>query len=175
MHIRESITPYECWEKWIPGPRLTAHPGMTCPATSTPQYSRDAIAPESCMHLDAPKSEGAGNAGRVSAPAASRAKNKKHGELVHHGHTATSGIPRAMVLTVSFVLSPEIGLYCLRRRPRCRSIIANLASASRCQDHTTSPSALAPLVWLRRRVQRIPPRVRDDREPPLCGAGRQHL
>ena len=25
------------------------------------------------------------------------------------------GIPRAMVLTVSFVLSPEIGLVCLRR------------------------------------------------------------
>jgi hypothetical protein len=25
----ESILPHECWEKWIPGLRLTAHPGMT--------------------------------------------------------------------------------------------------------------------------------------------------
>jgi len=25
----ESIEPQECWEKWIPGLRLTAHPGMT--------------------------------------------------------------------------------------------------------------------------------------------------
>jgi len=32
----------------------------------------------------------------------------------HHGHTGTPGIPRAMVLTVSFVLAPETGLGCLR-------------------------------------------------------------
>ena len=73
----------------------------------------------------------------------------------------------------------------------------NLMPASGHQDHTTSPSAAvstkatrrawyqsrrsfseggsAPLVWLRRRVHRIPPRVRDDREPPLCGTGRGKL
>jgi hypothetical protein len=31
----------------------------------------------------------------------------------------TPGIPRAMVLTVSFVLSPVIGLVCHRRRQNC--------------------------------------------------------
>jgi hypothetical protein len=49
-----------------------------------------------------------------------------------------------MVLTVSFVLSPVIGLYCHRRR---RELLpANLTPASRRQDHTTSPSALALFV-----------------------------
>jgi hypothetical protein len=32
----------------------------------------------------------------------------------HHGHTGSPGIPCAMVLTVSFVLSPVIGLSCHR-------------------------------------------------------------
>jgi hypothetical protein len=70
---------------------------------------------------------------------------------------------------------------------------ADLTPASRRQDHTTSPSAKASLVRARSaiahgfnrirpaipsrarryRVHRIPPRVRDDREPPLCGTGRE--
>jgi hypothetical protein len=44
---------------------------------------------------------------------------------------------------------------------------ANLTPASRRQDHTTSPSASGALVEGTIRVHRIPPRVRDDREPPL--------
>jgi hypothetical protein len=28
-HIRESMATQENWEKWIPGLRLAAHPGMT--------------------------------------------------------------------------------------------------------------------------------------------------
>ena len=51
---------------------------------------------------------------------------------------------------------------------RCESIVANLTSASRCQDHTTSPSAsscarLAPP----KRPPHPAPNVRDDRETPL--------
>jgi hypothetical protein len=53
-----------------------------------------------------------------------------------------------MVLTVSFVLSPVIGLVCHRRfriwRVKTRLGLrasANLTPASRRQDHTTSPSA----------------------------------
>ncbi len=53
-----------------------------------------------------------------------------------------------MVLTVSFVLSPVIGLVC-HRHPRIWHVktrlglrtSANLTPASRRQDHTTSPSA----------------------------------
>ena len=44
---------------------------------------------------------------------------------------------------------------------------ANLTPASGCQAHTASPSATAALVIRRHRVHRIPPRVRDDRDPPL--------
>ena len=44
---------------------------------------------------------------------------------------------------------------------------ANLTPASGRQDHTTSPSARGALVRSVPCVHRIPPRVRDDREPPL--------
>jgi hypothetical protein len=37
-----------------------------------------------------------------------------------------------------------------------------------CQDHTTSPSVSATLVGRSLRVHRIPPHVRDDRDPPLA-------
>jgi hypothetical protein len=55
------------------------------------------------------------------------------------------GIPRAMVLTVSFVLSPVTGLFVTVIRVM-RSIIANLTPAPGRQDHTTSPSASALFV-----------------------------
>jgi hypothetical protein len=44
---------------------------------------------------------------------------------------------------------------------------ANLMPASGHQDHTTSPSASRAIRQRRISVHRIPPRVRDDREPPL--------
>src|ERR1700730_3505288 len=44
---------------------------------------------------------------------------------------------------------------------------ANLTPASGRQDHTTSPSASRAFRQRRIRVHRIPPHVRDDREPPL--------
>jgi hypothetical protein len=43
----------------------------------------------------------------------------------------------------------------------------NLAPASGRQDHTTSPSAIITLVSRDISVHRIPPHVRDDRDPPL--------
>ena len=97
-----------------------------------------------------------------------------------------------MVLTVSFVLSPEIGLSCLRR-PADQALSApgradmpplDLTPASRRQDHTTSPSASAPFVstpFDRSRVKTRPaitcvpdaaastasrPHVRDDGQRP---------
>src|SRR6185312_14649644 len=44
---------------------------------------------------------------------------------------------------------------------------ANLTPAPRRQDHTTSPYTSCALAVCAIRVHRIPPRVRDDREPPL--------
>ena len=46
-----------------------------------------------------------------------------------------------------------------------------MTPASRRQDHTTSPSTFARFVKRAISVHRIPSRVRDDREPPLCGTG----
>ena len=43
-------------------------------------------------------------------------KSKKAHEVVTTGSPEQPGIPRAMVLTVSFVLSPVIGLCCHRRQ-----------------------------------------------------------
>jgi hypothetical protein len=97
-------------------------------------------------------------------------KVKKHTSIVTTVTPDSPGIPRAMVLTVSFVLSPVIGLYCHRRQ---RSASANLTPASGRQDHTTSPSASAPFVKGANHVHRIPPRVRDDRDPPLSGTRRR--
>ena len=48
--------------------------------------------------------------------ARSRAWSVVNTRVSHHGHAGSSGIPRAMVLTVSFVLSSVIGLFCHRRR-----------------------------------------------------------
>jgi hypothetical protein len=73
-----------------------------------------------------------------------------------------------MVLTVSFALSPVIGLIVT---VASGMISANLTPASGRQDHTTSPSASGALVRSAIRVHRIPPRVRDDRETPLYRDG----
>src|ERR1700740_102606 len=78
-----------------------------------------------------------------------------------------------MVLTVSFGLSLVTGLSCHHRR---RIISADLTPASGRQDHTTSPSAFAPLVLRRQSVHRIRhPTFVTIRETPLFegrGTGR---
>jgi hypothetical protein len=43
----------------------------------------------------------------------------------------------------------------------------DLTPAPRRQNHTTSPYASRALVFCAFRVHRIPPHVRDDRDPPL--------
>jgi len=45
--------------------------------------------------------------------------------------------------------------------------LRGLTPAPRRQDHTTSPYASGAYVCYALRVHRIPPRVRDDRDPPL--------
>ena len=97
--------------------------------------------------------EGAGNAGCALHPQ-SRVQNKKAHEVVTTSSPEQPGIPRAMVLTGYFVISPVIGLCC---HPRLANMAGprpvgptspprDLTPASRRQDHTTSPSASAPFV-----------------------------
>jgi len=52
-------------------------------------------------------------------PDARRARSlacRKNTRVSHHGHAGTPGIPRAMVLTVSFALSLVTGLSCHHHR-----------------------------------------------------------
>jgi hypothetical protein len=124
--------------------------------------------------------------------------NKAH-ELATTGSPDRPGIPCAMVLTVSFVLSPVTGLVCHRRSRR--SLRENLTPASGRQDHTTSPSAHPPSPRLRRATPVKPsakgsssiirprararltlprpphpaPNVRDDHDTPLYGDGMDWL
>jgi len=61
-----------------------------------------------------------------------------------------------------------IGLSCHHRRPQCASIAVRLISASRYQDHTTSPSACRCIRLTHHKRPSLPaPNVRDDRETPL--------
>jgi hypothetical protein len=102
-----------------------------------------------------------------------------------------------MVLTISFALSPVIGLSCHRHPADMASSAPgradvpplDLTPASRRQDHTTSPSASASFVCaplmahgktrpaITHRARRCPrpshpvPNVRDDRETPLVRDG----
>ena len=107
----------------------------------------------------------------LGAPAASGANEKSTPSKSTTVTPETPGIPRAMVLTVSFVVSPENRACCLRRRSQCRSIVACLIPASGYQDATTSPSATRAFVSCACCVHRIPcPTFCDDRETPLMRA-----
>jgi hypothetical protein len=86
-------------------------------------------------------------------------------QVSHHGHTETAGIPRAVVLTVSFVLS-LVSRACCHHPRAMRKHCRELTPASGRQDHTTSPSAppvaakrlrraKAPFVFRPLRVHRI--------------------
>src|SRR4051794_31676376 len=65
-------------------------------------------------------------------------QSKKAYELVTTGKPDDPAFPHATVLTVSFVISPVIGLFVT-----VALLAQNLTPASRRQDHTTSPSAFS--------------------------------
>ena len=92
-------------------------------------------------------------------------QSKKAYELVTTGKPDDPAFPHAMVLTVSFVISPVIGL-CCHRRFACAKLDASV-EASGPHDFAVrvQPRSSAVLTS----VHRIPSRVRDDRERPLVG------
>src|SRR5204863_3224670 len=71
-------------------------------------------APELCMNVS-PKERAQGMPGARCARSLA-CKIKKHTSIVTTVTPETPGIPRAMVLTVSFVLFPVTGLPCHRRQ-----------------------------------------------------------
>jgi hypothetical protein len=92
------------------------------------------------VRLSKTRAQGKPGAGCTRSLACESDKAHEHS---HHRFTETSGLPCAIVLTAYFVLSPVTGLFCHRRS---RIQPATLTPASGRQDHTTSPSASAPLV-----------------------------
>jgi hypothetical protein len=86
----------------------------------------------------------------AGAPAAARVV-VVNTRVSHHGHTGTPGIPRAMVLTVSFVLSPVIGLCCHRRSASNPAKLDASVEASGPHDFAVRISAIR-----QRRYQRPP-------------------
>ena len=100
-----------------------------------------------------------------AAPAVSCAMESRKRTRAYRFSGGNPAFPARWV-TVYSALSPVTGLSC-HRHPRKVLLLANLTPASGRQDHTASPSAPPALVCRRLHVHRIPPRVRDDREPPL--------
>src|SRR4051795_10358369 len=91
-------------------------------------------------------------------------KIKKHKSIVTTVTPKTPGIPRAMVLTTYFVISPVIGLSCHRRQQVTTCQLDASVEASGPHDFTVRISNVRQRCV---RVHRIPPRVRDDRDTPL--------
>jgi hypothetical protein len=126
---------------------------FTFPTTAaTASRSRHAFRASFANNVSPSGSEGAvpsqegGREDRVrAAPAVSCAKAVKKTHTSIQVQRKQSGLPCAMVLTVSFELSLVTGLFLTIIRVM-RSIIANLTPAPGRQDHTTSPSALALFV-----------------------------
>ena len=92
-------------------------------------------------------------------------QNKKAYELVTTGKPDDPAFPHAMVLTVSFVISPVIGLVC-HRRFACAKLDASV-EASGPHDFAVRVQPRSSAVP--NSVHRIPPRARDDRERPFVG------
>src|SRR3954447_25887136 len=94
-------------------------------------------------------------------------REKVHGA----GTTGTTGAFRPSLrdgFTVSFVLSLGIGCLAPIARTCRQATLANLTSASRGQDHTTSPSTQAPVVYRPLHVHRIPAPTFVTTRTPLC-------
>ena len=96
----------------------------------------------------------------------SRVRSVESARVSHHGHAGNvRHSPRNGFN--GFLRALPSDRACLPLSPPRSLLLENLTPASGRQDHTTSPSASSALVRSTIRVHRIPPRVRDDREPPL--------
>jgi hypothetical protein len=135
--------------------------------------SRGATARALLEFLAHPNKRGRRECRMLDAPAASRAIISKARK---HSHYRFTGIHRHSLRngSTAYTWSPRCAGLVSHRRLR-KLLPINLTPASGCQDHTISPYASAPFVWEANRVHRIPPRVNDDREPPLCRTRRQSV
>src|SRR5665213_2051140 len=132
------------------------------PGVRRDDFPRNPLLSQTCLGVPAargarvfagnvrPRKEGAGNAGRAVRPQPRvRMVVVDAHEYSQQSHRNRAAFPHAMVLTVSFVLSPAIGFLATvisRIKVLSGPVEPNappqdLTPASRRQDHTTSPSA----------------------------------
>src|SRR3954454_15503980 len=90
-------------------------------------HSRGANAPEVCENFPPFPREGRGEC-RVPTHPQPRMQSKKAYELVTTGKPDDPAFPHAVVLTVSFVISPVIGL-CCHRRSACAKLDAGVEAS----------------------------------------------
>jgi hypothetical protein len=88
--------------------------------------SRGAICVRAVAGIALENREGAGKAGCLAAPMV-RLQTKSRRR--HHRFSHSTGLPCAMVLTVSFVLSPGTGLSCPRRPQSARCALQKLSAS----------------------------------------------
>src|SRR4051795_1021221 len=143
---------------------MTTSMGIRLRATHTSAFSRRegvrGVREFSAFHW-----EGRGECREPTHPQP-RMQSKKAYELVTTGKPDYPAFPHAMVLTVSFVISPVIGLSCHRRLASAAKLDASV-EASGPHDFAVRVQHRSSAVP--NSVHRIPPRVRDDRERPLVG------
>jgi hypothetical protein len=87
------------------------------------------ISREFCSNVPPSSYRGRRECRAPDAPAASRVE--KNTRVSHHGHAGSPGIPRAVVLTAYFALSPVTGLSCHRHpQETCKKLASRELDAS---------------------------------------------
>jgi len=122
-------------------------------------------APELCVVPPSQATRGRRESRVRAAPAVSCAKMHKKTHTSIQVQRRQSGFPCAVGYGL-FRALPGDRAFLPPSSPRSL-LLKNLTPASGRQDHTASPSATTAFVICCLRVHRIPPRVRDDRDPPL--------
>ena len=117
------------------------------------------------------RGEGAGNAGREPHPQP-RVQNERAHEHSHHRFSRNiPAFPAQWFYGFLRALPGDLALL-PPSSARCKASSANLTPALACQDHTTSPSASASLVWRHQYVHRIPrPTLVTIAKRPFSGRG----
>ena len=117
------------------------------------------------------QTKGAGNAGRPMRPIAACAMVVVERTRVSRSHRNHPAFPTQW-FTAYCVLSPVLGLFG-HRHPR--DFTPNLTPASRCQDHTASPSASSAFVKGTSASTASRPALLTMRNAPLVGRDREHI
>ena len=131
---------------------------------------RSTLAAQRARGIDEPSAhKGVGNAGRPvhPQPRVRMVVTEMH-TSIHSEVTGITRHSRTQWFYGCFVLSPEIGLSCLRRLAELSARLGASVEASGPHDFAVRLSAARQEHI---RVHRIPSRVRDDREPPLMWDG----